>query len=259
MIPVGGGMVAIPWWRSDPRERFWLEITDRDDVGGDLLAGKYTTQGHTRRSAALVAQVLTGDVVLHYQLVSGEGIIGWSLVSGLPYDSVVVTSGEPVTCAPLDNLRLLAEPVTLSDIRQVEPDVRAVYDHLNATYVGPLHYPFEVGDKRPPRAAQTYLAKFPAELLTVIPGLEDLLQFIPTEPGDDRPVKATGSVHIPRQADPARRNAVERYAVQVVRKRFEDDGYSVADVGAYESWDLTAHLASREIHIEVKGSGADPF
>jgi hypothetical protein len=48
--------------------------------------------------------------------------------------------------------------------------------------------------------------------------------------------------------------AVERYAVQIVRKRFEEEGYTVVDVGAFESWDLTARRRNHEVHIEVKGS-----
>ena len=33
------------WWRDDPRQRFWLEITDRDDVGVDLHCPQRDSDG----------------------------------------------------------------------------------------------------------------------------------------------------------------------------------------------------------------------
>ena len=53
-----------------------------------------------------------------------------------------------------------------------------------------------------------------------------------------------------RQLDPAKRKAIELYAVQVVTVHYERAGYAVKDVGAFESWDLTATRQGEELHIE---------
>jgi hypothetical protein len=65
----------------------------------------------------------------------------------------------------------LDEPVTLTWLRSHEDQVRAVRASLAATYPGTLYFPFAVSDRRPLRAAQTYMAKFPSGLVSRVPAL----------------------------------------------------------------------------------------
>ncbi|MGN6132574.1 MAG: hypothetical protein ACTHOK_19760 [Nocardioidaceae bacterium] len=39
-------MAINEWWAADPGQRFWMEMTDRDDLGADLFAP--TTGGSGR-------------------------------------------------------------------------------------------------------------------------------------------------------------------------------------------------------------------
>jgi hypothetical protein len=65
----------------------------------------------------------------------------------------------------------LAEPVTLAWLRGHEDQVRAARTTLTATYPGTLYFPFAVSDRRPLKAAQTYMAKFPSGLVSRVPTL----------------------------------------------------------------------------------------
>jgi hypothetical protein len=51
-------MALNTWWRLDPAQRYWMEITHRDDVGTDLNAPKLP-QGQWTYD--LVSQVQHGD------------------------------------------------------------------------------------------------------------------------------------------------------------------------------------------------------
>jgi hypothetical protein len=50
------------------------------------------------------------------------------------------------------------------------------------------------------------------------------------------------------------RQAVERRAMTVARKRLERDGWGVEDVSADQSYDLHCANGRRELHVEVKGT-----
>jgi|GEM_PF-3704884 len=55
--------------------------------------------------------------------------------------------------------------------------------------------------------------------------------------------------------DQALKVALEQYAVHTVMAHYRDvEGYDVADVGRWESYDIRATRGGEELHIEVKGS-----
>jgi hypothetical protein len=80
------------WWEGLPSERYWMEITDRDDVGSDLFAPQFDDGGRAHWSYNLVTEVRVGDVVLHWHktLQGAPAMVGWSLVSGPPEHSEIV-------------------------------------------------------------------------------------------------------------------------------------------------------------------------
>ena len=54
------------WWADDPKERFWLEATDRTDIGNDLRAPYFDASGRPNWSYDLFLKASPGDVVFHY-------------------------------------------------------------------------------------------------------------------------------------------------------------------------------------------------
>ena len=64
------------WWEDDPSEIYWIEITDRPDVGVNLKAPQSRNSGHF-----LVKEVKSGDVVYHYDI-NSKSFIGRSIATG---------------------------------------------------------------------------------------------------------------------------------------------------------------------------------
>ncbi|WP_324276832.1 hypothetical protein [Blastococcus brunescens] len=67
-------MALNTWWTADPAQRYWMEITLRDDLGANLKAPKLNAGVW---SYDLVGEVKPGDRVLHW---SGKAraLVGWS-------------------------------------------------------------------------------------------------------------------------------------------------------------------------------------
>lgn len=182
-------MAAERWWDNEPGEVFWLEITDRDDLGVDLNAPSEREAGGDYWSYAFVGEVREGDVVLHYRARPTGAITHWSRAVGRPYADQVYwgahgqASGRgPVAPYwragwrhPLDGPFDLAEPVSKEQLRDMEPAIRVVYEQLREQHPGrPLYFPFQLSESRPLRAFQGYLTKFPSGLVAAIPQLADV-------------------------------------------------------------------------------------
>jgi hypothetical protein len=56
------------WWEGQPGERFWLEITDRPDIGVDLHAPQRGANGRPTPGYSLLWWVERRDIVFHYDL-----------------------------------------------------------------------------------------------------------------------------------------------------------------------------------------------
>lgn len=261
------------WWTGDTRERYWMEITNRDIVGENLLAPQKDDGGNPKWSYELVRHVRPGDVVLHWRKDHGPAITGYShcslpaVASSMEWQSRGTygrthefAGAEAAWEALLQGYRELKTPITLAQIKTLEGSMRTIRADLESTYAKPLYFPFAISDKRPPRAQQSYMVKFPAALVDAIPELRELGQMAIDEP-DDAPApreprsKTSGkSSGYGRQSDPERRRAVEKYSVSQVMRHYESLGYSTEDVGATVAWDVTATRGLEVIHIEVKGS-----
>ncbi|MFD9984460.1 protein NO VEIN domain-containing protein [Streptomyces massasporeus] len=263
------------WWRRDPSERYWLEITNRDDIGTNLLAPQVNDQGVEYWSYALVREVRPGDLVLHWDKNHGPGVVGYSHVLGEPFASTITwqsrgTYGrqrraagpEAAWQAPLGGYRPLKQPVTQARLREIESRIRSLRDHLTGSVEGPVYFPFALSETRPLRAAQGYLTKLPRALVEELPELLELRQTAISQPhepdGPDRPStsrpKPTGSTGYGRQQDVRRRRAVERHAMDLVLDHYRSLGYEAEDVGDRSPWDITVRRDGIETHIEVKGS-----
>jgi hypothetical protein len=82
------------WWANDPAEIYFLETTDRPDIGVDLKAPQADDAGHAHHAYALVPHVKHGDVIFHYQ--QPRGLVGWSRVVGAPYTDAIVWGARDV-------------------------------------------------------------------------------------------------------------------------------------------------------------------
>jgi len=258
------------WWAADPEERFWIEITDRVDLGANLLAPTTDHSGKATWSYTLVSHVRPGDVVLHWwkQGDTPKAVVAFSTVVAPAEDSDIEwvahgthARGERMRTRPawlvrLDNFTELARPVSLDDFRAAESKVRAVRQDLLERHGDPLYFPFAVSEKRPLRTTQGYLAKFPKDLMELFPDLSDGLGGVepPRNPAGSGGGTQSRSGGAGYQTDSEAKKEIERCAVERAIEYLEREGWSVEDVGTTRSFDLLAHKDDRELHVEVKGS-----
>lgn len=179
-------MAISEWWTNEPVQRYWMEITNRLDLGGELKAPHFADDNRPKWGYELVRFVKPGDIVLHWYTRRGRRLIGFSVVSGPPESKAMKwqsrgTSGraslrplvdEPAWTAPLSGLTYFTAPLTREDIQPLRKTVLDVQASVAASHGGDsMYFPFYEYGGRDLRATQSYLAKFPAELIHVF-GLE---------------------------------------------------------------------------------------
>lgn len=268
----GTDVAATKWWAGQPGERFWLEITDREDLGANLHAPQVDGSGRENWTYELVRHVRPGDVVFHWWKRPGResGIVAASTVVGEPVTSTIrwqahgtygrsrAAQISPSWCAPLADFTELDDPVTLARLRAVEGDLRAAHASLAAQVGTALYFPFAFSDKRPLRTTQGYLTKLPAAVVDLLPELRPAPGVAETGTSTAKTVtRRPGSGGRQQRTDV--RRAIERHAVEWTMAHFEARGYDVLDVGATESYDVLALRDGEEVHVEVKGSSSDAF
>jgi hypothetical protein len=216
--------------------------------------------------------------VLHWQKTRGgaPGIVGYSRAAEGPFDDALVWNARGSygqSRAPVDDPRPawrydlagftpLAAAVDQAAFQRVEPALQEIRRRLEATYPGPLYFPFAFFTSRPLRAMQAYLVKFPAAILdavpelAVIPRIRQSAVARPTEGpaarGRRGGSRSGGSGYL---TDPVLKLALERHAVARAAALYARD-YDVRDIGATRSYDLLVTRDVEEIHVEVKGSSA---
>jgi hypothetical protein len=172
------------WWAEDPRQRFWLEITDRPDIGVDLHCPQRDATGNRNTGYSLIWWVEPGDVVFHYSL-NERAIVAWSRAAGGVTEAptvwlshrgetrrrLQVPRAQPGWWLDLDGPFPLAQSLTLAQLREHADDVRTVLDQLKSTRAGSLYFPFFFWGGSELRPMQPYLNKLPAELVDVLPQL----------------------------------------------------------------------------------------
>jgi 5-methylcytosine-specific restriction enzyme A len=174
---------TFPWWWNDPGERFWLEATDRQDIGHDLRAPAQDEGGRENWRYSLFKLAKPGDVVLHYNAAKfAAGIIGASVIAG-PSKNVPIVWGARGTYArekgstarerdgyqiPLTQFTQISSILTLEELRTLKSEVAHVVNELQTRYPGrALYFPFELSTTRPLRLLQGYAFKVPVAFLNV--------------------------------------------------------------------------------------------
>jgi hypothetical protein len=263
------GMVVNEWWAGDPGQRFWMEITDRDDLGADLFAPTTDGSGRPYWGYELITYVQAGDVVLHWhKTLAGEpGIVAWSQATGTYEDTDISwrahgTVGRargslrprPAWRMPLVNFTLLSGPVLIDEVRGCESELRHAQSDLEARYPNTrLYFPFGFSDKRELRAQQTYFVKMPREVLEILTlaELEDIVGPERRPRAKGRAPKGSSSGYI---ADSAVRSAIEWRAVNLATDEYRSHGYDVDYTGSSKPYDLVVTRGRDVRRVEIKGS-----
>jgi hypothetical protein len=174
------------WWQDDRAQRFWLEITDRPDIGVDLHCPQRDASGHRTPGYSLIWWVRRDDVVFHYDK-NQSAITAWSRAVGKVVEAPVVwlshrgatrrrlgsAQAQPGWWVDLEGPYLLNQPLTLTQLRAQGAVVRAVMDGQRERVSGAVYFPFFFYGGRDLRPMQPYLNKLPAELVAALPELAD--------------------------------------------------------------------------------------
>ncbi len=180
------------WWDGLSRERYWLEVTGRPDVGADLKAPQTNERGRHFWSYSLVKAVEPGDIVFHYSRAT-QSILGASTATGDQWSDKIIWAARGTYArqagiephlregwyAGLNEFHLLKRPLTLQTIRRhgalLDDGVRELESRVGT----PLYFPFENGKKRPLRPMQGYLFKLPSFFVSLF----EELGSVPRSPG----------------------------------------------------------------------------
>jgi hypothetical protein len=160
------------WWEVRAEERFWCEITDRQDIGADLKCPQTDESDHPYWSYSLIHLVWPGDIVFHYSTVT-KSFVGASVAGGpvesrpilwTPHGTVGRANQQsrwprPGWWRPLYGFVEAAEPLTLAVVQQDQAWVR---DWIEGKMERPggTCAPFQLYPRNL-RANQGYLTKMP--------------------------------------------------------------------------------------------------
>ncbi len=260
------------WWESSLEEKFWMESTDRTDIGRNLLAPISTHAGQK-----LVAFVEDGDVVFHYYQPT-KSIVAFSVAKGFPKIGEIRwpdrkrSEISPAYQIDLINYTELDEPITLKEIQDKQGSIRTIKSALDKKYDGKsIYFPFQIPKEKVIQPAQgAYLSKMPKALVDLFPAaVQQLGQDIAPEishikspttsklatykPTSPRP-PAESSFGI--QTDEKKKKATELRGMALATKYLEKLGYNVEDVSAQKrlGYDLRAVKGDEVVGVEVKAS-----
>jgi hypothetical protein len=185
------------WWDGQKGEHYWMEVTERDDLGADLNAPREDETGKSQWSYELVREADDGDIVFHFHKPK-EAIVAYSVIRDEAWEDEVVwgakgTSARGREVQPyarpgfrrgLQGFTPLDPAVTLEEIRSVEDQVFALRESLEGVHGTPLYFPFSPYRGQSLRPYQGYMVKFPAGLLSILG-----LSVIPSEPVQEYEVR----------------------------------------------------------------------
>jgi hypothetical protein len=260
------------WWESSLEEKFWIESTDRTDIGRNLLAPISTNAGQK-----LVAFVEDGDVVFHYYQPT-KSIVAFSVAKGFPkIDEIRWPDRKKSEISPaykidLINYTELDEPISLKEIQDKQSSIRTIKSALDKKYDGKsIYFPFQIPKEKIIQPAQgAYLSKMPKALVDIFPSaVQQLGQDIAPEISNFKsPITSKLATYKPSiskppaessygiQTDEKKKKATELRGMVLATKYLEKLGYSVKDVSSQKrlGYDIRATKGDEVVGVEVKAS-----
>lgn len=246
---------------GESRQRYWMEITDRDLHGSELTAPKLNSKQKPYWSYDAVTQVRPGDVIFHWHktLARKPAIVGWSRAVGPLYESTMSWTSPgakgtkvhhhdiPNWNMPLGSLNLLDAPVRSAQLQDISSEIMS--------QITEKYGPFYIYGQVQLRAQQAYLTTFPAELIPIIEAISTL-ELTETDghtlPSEDTADTQTGHGQ-GWLRDQKLKVAIEQHAVETAIRYYTDMGASdVVVLG--KPYDLGLTLGRQARRIEVKGS-----
>jgi hypothetical protein len=266
------------WWTGLTAERYWCEITDRDNPGDDLLCPQTQKGGKPYWSYSLILQIQPGDIVFHY-FTPEKSFIGASVaVATAANDEMLwVSHGgggnrllkdrmrRPAWRLPIRGFLRMPNPLTLAEVQNDDSWVRewiAEKKRRSRVVACPIQpYPAKL------RGYQGYLTKMPFAFVNRWPKLRVLsaqlsrgsyVQDLSLELNDDAAVLTAVNEDLRQKArqgfcvSPRARRAIEEFAVLRAKSHYEALGYKVEVLG--RPYDLRCTNSDGLLHVEVKGT-----
>lgn len=256
-----------PWWESDPSERYWIEITSRENLGDDLLSPKTGLNGRPTPGYESMVHVQPGDIIFHYWQQPGQepAIVSFSQAVGTAFSSSITWRPHGKNAVrmqprkstawqvPLGGMTDLSGTVTLTALRSQTTKLKQIQDSLATAHGTPVYFPFAwYGGQL--RAQQAYLTKFPAAIVKLFPQLQVLggtaTATTTNSPREVEPRNRTAGYI----SDPKVRKAIETQAMKQADELLQQLGYKTKDVSANNPYDIHAARGGEELAVEVKGS-----
>jgi hypothetical protein len=109
--------VTDVWWSGQPQERYWLEITGRDDIGTNLNAPQQGEEGAPPHwSYSLIWEVQPGDLVFHWQT-TRRAIVGCSRAMVVLWALLGCAPEQKGVAKPTNSPEILAEAPDTAEYR----------------------------------------------------------------------------------------------------------------------------------------------
>ena len=250
-----------------------MEATDRNDLGGDLIAPKAGSAGQSVWHYELVSHTKPGDIVFHWhtKMHSAPALVGWSEVIGpirtedytwVPHAGTAAATSagpQPNWMMPLGGITLLDKPITIRDIEELRQEILEVRSALESEHGAPIYYPFNGYGTENIRAAQAYFSKLPRALVELLAQRFDLELTTSGEGIEPDPKVILDEPGVPPKPgqgymlDAAKRSAVESWAVSRAVNFYKGVGATNITVLG-KPYDIRLTLDGEEVHVEVKGS-----
>lgn len=257
------------WWSGDDAERYWVEITDRFDLGEDLWTPTRDSSGKSTWGYELINFIQPGDVVFHWhkEIAGVPALVGWSIATGVIEDTQIEwqahgTYGRAAARPParpawrmgLEDYTPLDPVITYADVIGIEGEIRDIWSDLKQAHTGALYFPFSFSDRRPLRATQTYLAKFPRALAEFLQIADVSTELMPRVGGRQRRDATRASANQGYISDSRVRRAIERRAVELAMAWYEEHFETVTYTGDNEPYDLEVTNGEEIRRVEIKGT-----
>jgi hypothetical protein len=260
------------WWESSLEEKFWVESTDRTDIGRNLLAPISTHAGQK-----LVAFVEDGDVVFHYYQPT-KSIVAFSVAKGFPkIDEIRWPDRKKSEISPaykidLINYTELDQPITLKEIQDKQGSIRTIKSALDKKYDGKsIYFPFQIPKEKVIQPAQgAYLSKMPKALVDLFPTAVQQLRvdIAPEISHIKSPITSRLATYKPTtpkppaessygiQTDEKKKKATELRGMALATNYLKKLGYAIEDVSSQKrlGYDLRAVKGDEVVGVEVKAS-----